>query len=116
VEPVHIWRCAKLLIGQHGQDAPLHAAKRTDKLARIAGRSAGGVTLHRVGQALALDSCCAPRDYSITGIALISPRGASSSTVHIGNSEIGRRRRRLPKFSRGIWFVRRCRVREPVRK
>jgi hypothetical protein len=27
-----IWRAANLLIRQHGQDAPIHAAQRTDEL------------------------------------------------------------------------------------
>ena len=32
VADLDIWRTAKLLVDQHGQDAPLHAAQRADTL------------------------------------------------------------------------------------
>ena len=32
MEPIDIFRCAKLLLDRHGQDAPLHAAQRADEL------------------------------------------------------------------------------------
>lgn len=31
-EEIDIWRSAKLLVGRHGNDAPVHAAMRADKM------------------------------------------------------------------------------------
>ena len=43
MEPIDAFRCAKILLDRHGQDAPLHAAQRADELQSIgdeAGRRA----------------------------------------------------------------------------
>jgi hypothetical protein len=32
VEPIDVFRCAKLLLDRHGQDASFHAAQRADEL------------------------------------------------------------------------------------
>ncbi|MDP9104054.1 MAG: hypothetical protein M3N05_08630 [Pseudomonadota bacterium] len=40
MEPIDAYRCAKLLLNQHGEDASLHAAQRADEL-EIAGDEDG---------------------------------------------------------------------------
>ena len=32
IEDIDVWRAAKMLVDQHGDDAPLHAAMRADEL------------------------------------------------------------------------------------
>jgi hypothetical protein len=51
IEEIDVWRTANLLIKQHGEDAPIHAAMRADELAE-AGDMGGYATWKRVVRAI----------------------------------------------------------------
>jgi hypothetical protein len=72
IEDPDIFRAAVLLIGQHGQDAVLHAKRRANELGRT-GENRGSIIWHQIAVAIQELQCDSPQDETVIETAICLP-------------------------------------------